>query len=146
MTKWRSLFRRKADDHPPFTPEVLDQYVVREAHVTHWARLNRFMVSVVLETPLYSHRMRGLFLARRLRFGFEDAERPFSIKEATVQEATIAFCVNYIPADLGRFMRSDPLLLQSVLKPEVKLRIPTYTFSVFEVPKPAPPDSDGTPL
>lgn len=133
--KWRSLFRRKAGDHPPFSPEELDQYVVRSAHVTHWPGANCFMVSIVMEAPLYSHRMKELFLAKRLRFGFEDSEHTFFLKEATVQELTITFCVSSAPGYLERFMRFDPLLLRSVLKPEVKLRIPAYTFSVFEVPK-----------
>ena len=133
--KWRSLFRRKAEDHPPFSPEELDRYVVREAHVTHWPGANRFMVSIIMEAPLYDHRMKGLFLARRLRFGFEDSKHPFFLKEATVQGSTITFCVSADSSYLERFKRSDPLRLQSVLKPELKLRVPAYSFSVLEAPK-----------
>lgn len=133
--KWRSLFRRKAEDHPPFSPESIDTYVIRVVHVTQWPQAKRFMISMVMEAPLYSHRMKGLYLAKRLRFGFDDRTPPFFLKEATVQETMITFCVSSAPGYLERFKRSDPLVMQSVMKPSIKLHIPTYTFSEFEPPR-----------
>ncbi len=128
------MFRRKEDDHPPFNPEALDTYVFREAHVTHWAQARRFMITVYLGTPLYSHRMKEIYLAKRILFGFSDKTPPFLLKEATIQDSAITFCVIAAPGYLERFIRTDPLRIQCATKLSVKQRIEAYTFSEFKPP------------
>jgi hypothetical protein len=137
-----SLFGRKVWNFPAFSPERLGEYVVREVRVTHWVRLNRFMITINVTASLYNQHVSGFSLLKRLRFGFEECERPFFVRQMSVMESTITFLVSGAPSYLERFKRSAPLLLQSVRNPNIKLRIPAYTFGVLEVPKPDPSDPD----
>lgn len=133
---------RKIWNFPPFSPERINAYEIRTVRVTHWTRLNRFILSINVTADLHNERIGGRELEKRLRLGFEASASPFSVLEAVVDHSTVAFCFKAEPGFTARFMAQDLLLLQSVKKPDVKLRIASYATGSIEPPKPGQVDDD----